>query len=245
MRNLAYTFLSALFFVFFLASCNRTTTETHSIETPAGTHKVVVKEVLQTTVYTYFFVKEDDKEYWMATNKMEAKAGDIYYYESSYEMPNFESKELKRTFESLMLVDNIRTTPEATAAMPPHGMGMKSSGKQTPKDFEVPVIEHEAGEISIGELYKNPSAFAGKSIKVRGSVVKFNGDIMNKNWIHIQDGTSSDGKFDLTITSLEKVNVGEIAAFEGVIMLDKDFGAGYKYDVIMEDAKLLSSVTNQ
>lgn len=245
MKNLAYTFLASFIFAFFLASCNRTTTQTHNVEVPEGTHKVVVKEVLQTTVYTYLFVKEDDKEYWMATNKMEAKSGDTYYYESAYEMPNFESKELKRTFESLLLVDNIRTTPQATSTMPPHGMGMKSSGNKPPKDFEVAEIKHEAGEISIGELYKNPSAFSGKSIKVRGSVVKFNGDIMNKNWIHIQDGSSSNGKFDLTITSLEKVNVGEIAAFEGIIVLDKDFGAGYKYDVIMEDAKLLSSVTNQ
>jgi len=68
---------------------------------------------------------------------------------------------------------------------------------------------------------------------------------MNKNWVHIQDGSSYDGLFDLTITTLDRANVGEVAVFEGVITLNKDFGAGYKYDVIMEDAKLLSSVTNQ
>ena len=161
-------------------------------------------------------------------------------------MPNFESKELKRTFETLLLVDNIRTTPEETAAtMPRHGMGMKSSGKQTPKDYEVAVIEHEAGEVSIGNLYKDPSAFAGKSIKVRGSVVKFNGDIMNKNWLHIQDGSAHNNKFDLTITTKDKVNVGEITGFEGAISLNKDFGSGYFYEVIMEDARLLSTATSQ
>jgi hypothetical protein len=159
-------------------------------------------------------------------------------------MPNFESKELKRTFETLSLVDNVRTTPERDAVVP-QGMGMKSTGKQAPKDYEVAVIAHEAGEVSIGDLYKNPSAFVGKSIKVRGSVVKFHEAIMNKNWVHIQDGSSYDGLFDLTITTLDRANVGEVAAFEGVIMLNKDFGAGYKYDVIMEDAKLLSTVTNQ
>lgn len=245
MKNLAYTFLASFIFAFFLASCNRTTTETHSIETPAGTHKVVVKEVLQTTVYTYLFVKEDEKEYWMAINKQEAKPGETYFFEASYEMNNFESKELKRTFESLMLVDNIRTTPEQTVEMPPHGMGMQSSGTKTPVDYEVEVIDHEAGEVTIGDLYKDPSAFAGKKIKVRGKVVKYNAEIMDRNWIHIQDGTSSGGKFDLTITSLEQVSVGEIVAFEGVIAVNKDFGAGYKYDVIMEEGKILTRLTNQ
>jgi len=245
MRNLAYTFLVALFFVFFSASCNRTTTETHSIETPAGTHKVVVKEVQQTTVYTYLFVEENGKEYWLAINKQEAKPGETYFFEASYEMNNFESKELKRTFESLLLVDNIRTTPETGAAMPPHGMGMKSSGSVTPVDYEIEAIKHEPGELPIGDLYKDPSAFEGKKIKIRGKVVKYNGEIMDRNWIHIQDGTSSGGKFDLTITSLEQVNVGEIVAFEGVIAVNKDFGAGYRYDVIMEEGKILTSITNQ
>mgnify|MGYP000953369699 FL=1 len=239
MKQLVYTFL-ALFFALIMASCNRTTTETHSVEVPEGTHKVVVKEVQQTTVYTYLYVEENGKEYWLAINKQEAKPGDTYYFESSYEMNNFESKELKRTFESLLLVDNIRTTPETATAMPPHGMGMKSSGSVTPVDYEIEVINHEAGELPIGDLYKDPSAFEGKKVKVRGKVVKYNGEIMDRNWIHIQDGTSANNKFDLTITSLDQVNVGEIAAFEGVITLNKDFGAGYKYEVIMEEAKLLA-----
>lgn len=245
MKNLGHTFFLSLLVALLMAACNQTTTETHSVEVPAGTHKVVVKEVLQTTVYTYLFVKENNKEYWLAINKQEAKPGETYYYESSYEMKNFESKELNRTFESLLLVDNISTTAVPSASMPPHGMGMKSSGKQIPKDYEVEAIDHEAGEVSIGELYKNPSAFVGKKIKVRGKVVKFNGDIMEKNWIHIQDGTAHNSLFDLTITLQERVNVGEVAAFEGIIALDKDFGAGYRYDVIMEEAKLLSKLTNQ
>jgi len=63
--------------------------------------------------------------------------------------------------------------------------------------------------------------------------------IMNRNWIHLQDGSTKDDKLDLTITTTENVPLGAIVAFEGKISLNKDFGAGYKYEIIMEDAQLL------
>jgi hypothetical protein len=34
--------------------------------------------------------------------------------------------------------------------------------------------------------------------------------------------------------------VGDIVTFSGTIALDKDFGAGYKYEVIMENATILN-----
>jgi hypothetical protein len=60
---------------------------------------------------------------------------------------------------------------------------------------------------------------------------------MEKNWFHIQDGTSNEGEFDLTITSLEEeIKLDEVITFEGTIVLNKDFGYGYKYDILLEDA---------
>jgi len=59
---------------------------------------------------------------------------------------------------------------------------------------------------------------------------------MDKNWIHLQDGTEHDGKFDLTVTSDITADTGEVYTFEGTIALDKDFGFGYFYEIIMEDA---------
>lgn len=67
--------------------------------------------------------------------------------------------------------------------------------------------------------------------------MKYNKQIMHKNWIHIQDGTDYSGKFDLTVTSMDSVQVGNTVTFKGIIRLNKDFGAGYVYDVIMEEAK--------
>jgi hypothetical protein len=61
---------------------------------------------------------------------------------------------------------------------------------------------------------------------------------MGKNWVHIQDGTEYQGGFDLTITTDGQVAVGETVTFEGKIVLDKDFGYGYSYPVLMEEAKI-------
>jgi hypothetical protein len=64
-------------------------------------------------------------------------------------------------------------------------------------------------------------------------------EIMNKNWIHLQDGTSFNGFNDITITSLEKVKVDEIVSLKGKVVLNKDLGSGYKYDILIEDATVV------
>jgi hypothetical protein len=102
-------------------------------------------------------------------------------------------------------------------------------------------VDIEPGKdcISIANLMENKSSYAGKSIKVKGKVTKVNAAIMGKNWIHIQDGSEFQGVFDLTITSDEMVNVGETVIFEGKLVLDKDFGYGYVYNVLIEDGKII------
>ena len=74
-------------------------------------------------------------------------------------------------------------------------------------------------------------------MKIKGQVTKFSPNIMGKNWVHIQDGTNDSGNYDLTVTTNDVVKVGDVVTFEGTIVLKKDFGAGYFYEVIMEDAK--------
>ena len=73
---------------------------------------------------------------------------------------------------------------------------------------------------------------------ISGIVTKYNEAIMNTNWIHIQDGSGDNGTFDLTVTSATKVSVGETIVVKGIVTLDKDFGAGYKYEVIIENASV-------
>jgi len=63
---------------------------------------------------------------------------------------------------------------------------------------------------------------------------------MQKNWIHIQDGTGDEkkGTHNLVVTSQELPSVGDIVTFSGTAYKDKDFGMGYKYQVIVENGVL-------
>jgi len=99
------------------------------------------------------------------------------------------------------------------------------------------IVEPCDGCVKISELLANKKSYSGKVIKVKGQVTKYNPGIMGKNWVHIQDGSEFEGGFDLTVTTDKPTSVGETITFEGKVILDKDFGYGYYYSVLMEDGK--------
>ena len=74
---------------------------------------------------------------------------------------------------------------------------------------------------------------------VRGRVTRYNDNIMGKNWIHIKDGTNVLGNRDFVFASKENVQVGDVVTFEGKISIDLDLGSGYRFEVLMEEAKVL------
>ena len=212
---------------------------------PAAAHTVVTEEVLQTSQYTYIRAKEGKTELWLAVAKMEVAVGKTYYFLGGLPMTDFASKELKRTFKEILFLDNISENPKsisqsATPAAPSAAATqMGSTGSAIPLDKKEIKLKHSKDDITISKLFENKKAYAGKTIKIKGEVIKFSSGIMKKNWIHLQDGTEASGKFDLTITTDQEVKVGDHITVEGVITLDKDFGFGYFYEVIMEDAKLV------
>jgi len=231
--------------VAFVSACQSGKT---SKKLPEGVHEVVVKEVIQTSGYSYLLVKENEAETWLAVELMEAKAGETYYYKGGFMMKDFRSKELNRTFAEILFLDNISKTadfPNEKTNANPHGnaMGgnensMQSTGKKTVEKVEVK-IDPIKGGVTVADLFTKKADYSGKTVKIKAKVVKFSPEIMKKNWIHLQDGTDAGGKFDLTATSDMTVNEGDIITIEGKVSLDKDFGYGYFYDVIIEDAKLI------
>lgn len=204
--------------------------------TAAQMRTAVVEEVIQAASYTYLNLKENDRTFWIATSKLEVKAGDTVSFAGGFEMRDFESKELQRTFESIYFVGRISTGAQA----PPAGHGSVEVPHQMKPTLERQEISIEPAEggITIGDLWANKDDYAGKTVLIKGKVTKVNRAILEKNWVHIQDGTSDAGKFDLTITTQEQVNVGDVVTFEGTIALNKDFGAGYVYEVLMEEGTL-------
>jgi len=202
--------------------------------TDPSIHQIVVEDVIQTSNYTYLKVSENGAENWIAVSKQEASKSETYYYNQELEMKNFNSKELNRTFETIYFVQGLSKEPIIGAVSTPSTQGKVATAKK-----EGISIAPVAGSISIADLYAKAADYAGKTIKMKGQVVKVNNEVMGKNWIHIQDGSGNSGNFDLTITSQDQVKVDDVVTFEGTISVKKDFGYGYYYDVIMEDAKLV------
>jgi len=199
-------------------------------------HKIKAEEVIQGTRYTYVRVSSEGNDYWIAINKADVKEGDTYYWSAGTEMNNFTSKELQRTFPSIFFVQDFTDQPITATSGPQQMTSSPMAGKVQAPEYQGIVVPKAPGGITIADLYGKKDAYNGKSVKVCGKVVKYSAGIMNKNWVHIQDGTRAGDKFDLAITTLDSVKVGDVVIFEGVIALNKDVGAGYFYDVIMENA---------
>jgi hypothetical protein len=153
-------------------------------------------------------------------------------------MKEFTSKELKRTFRSIYFVQDFTDKPILAAPGPKQVPLTSMAGKQVAPEYPGIVVPRAPGGITIAEFYATENSIAGKTVKICGKVVKFSSGIMKKNWVHIQDGTKEAGKYDLTITTQDSVTVGDVVIFEGVAAVKKDVGAGYFYEILLEDAKV-------
>lgn len=207
---------------------------------PKKIHKIKIIEVIQVNSYTYLKVNEEGSENWLAVPSISAKKGEVYFYRGGIEMRNFESKELKKTFESIIFLGAISKNSTGKEDISFKHTKVK---KEKIVDFNANSaisIKPIEGGITISELYKNKERHKGKRVKIKGKVIKFNAQVMSKNWIHLQDGTGNNGDFDITITSNAVVNVGDIVTLEGLVSLDKDFGYGYFYKLIIENAILIN-----
>lgn len=193
------------------------------------TRTVVVQEVMNTDRYSYLRVTENDQEFWIAIAKREVKVGGTYYFNGGLLKKNFQSQEFNRMFETLYLVSDFRDSASGD------GASGAMAGTQSAANVEPPTnVTPAAGAIKISELVGNLAKYEGKMVKVTGKCVKVNPMIMGRNWVHIQDGSGKN--LDLTVTTTENIQLGALVTLEGTIALNKDFGAGYRYDYIMESA---------
>jgi hypothetical protein len=119
-------------------------------------------------------------------------------------------------------------------------IGASHTTPQVAEAIEAGSIEKAKDGLTVEEIFTKKAELGGKTVTIRGKVVKFSPQIMGVNWIHLQDGTGSgvEGTNDLTVTTQATVDVNSTVVVSGVVTLDKDFGAGYKYSVIIEEAKV-------
>lgn len=104
----------------------------------------------------------------------------------------------------------------------------------------IPAVADETLQKSIADLYKEKVELAGKPVKLQGKVVKVNNNIMNRNFLHLQDGSGDPalGTNDVTITSDDTAAMGDTVTVTGTLVVDLDFGAGYKYPLLVEKASI-------
>lgn len=105
---------------------------------------------------------------------------------------------------------------------------------------KTPSIAKQKGGYTVEEIYAKKDELKGKKITVRGKVVKFNSNILGKNWLHVQDGSGKEGTNDLTVTTTtdQGANVGDKVIVTGTLVTNKDVGAGHKYEVILEEGAI-------
>jgi len=121
------------------------------------------------------------------------------------------------------------------AAAQPHPMPSATANAEV----DLTGIERAEGGKTVAELFAEKEQLAGQPVVVRGKVVKTNAMVMDTNWLHIRDGSGEEGTNDLTVTTkAELPKVGDTVVVSGVVSVDKDFGMGYVYPVILENAEV-------
>ena len=211
--------------------------ETPSPHKPAFTndlHTVKVEDVLQTPKYVYLHVQEGNKRFWIATAKQDVYVGETYFYRGGLLKTNFESKEYNRIFDTVYLVSKLVGTNHGTTSPTPATASDKvKEPSQTPP---ASVINHGEGVLRIADLVAYPDKYDGKTVMISGRCSKVNPNIMGRNWIHLKDGSQDD--FDLVVTSDIAIPEGQSVTMTATVVLNKDFGAGYRYDIILENGKI-------
>ena len=209
-------------------------TAEHALETVDGE----VVETMDASNYTYMRLQTPKGEIWTATAKTPVKVGDKVSVSVQTEMRDFHSPSLNRTFPVIYFAS--RAGQAGASGQPPMSVGHGTDGMPVQSPVSVKPMAPPPGRSSIADVWANRASLVGKMVTINGTVVKFNGGILGRNWIHLQDGSGSaaDGTNDITVTTDAVANVGDVITVTGTVAADKDIGAGYVYKVMLEGGKI-------
>lgn len=197
-----------------------------------------VMEVKDVDSYTYLRLKTRDGETWAAVGTAPVKKGATVTLENTMVMNNFESKTLKKTFPTIIF-GSLAGAAGAGAAAGPSALGSKMATLTAPDAAPIKVAKASgANAYTVADVVSKAAQLKDKPVKVNGQVVKYNAGIMGKNWIHLRDGSGTANNNDVLVTTAATAKVGELLTVSGVVRNDKDFGAGYSYKVLIEEATL-------
>jgi hypothetical protein len=207
-----------------------------------------VLETMDSGGYTYVRVDNGGEEIWAAAGQFEVAVGDRVVFPLETPMHDFHSNTLDRDFPLIYFASYIVPEGEAPVVpqpsamdLPPGHPSLEAFAVDQQKAVDVGAIARPAGAMTIADVWSKRLDLAGSDVTVSGRVVKYNAAILGRNWFHIQDGSGelADGTNDITVTTATDLKVGDVVTVTGKVAVDKDFGAGYTYTVMLEDATVV------
>jgi hypothetical protein len=204
---------------------------------PLPDHGKIAGKVTQTmdvAQYTYLEIDTGKSLVWAAGPVTKVKVGDTVEVSNGIQMLKFHSATLDRTFDEIHLVPTIQVWSPKNG-----GLGGSANGGHGATDLQGPGVERIEGGQTVGEIIAGKTSLAGSEVAVRGKVTKMNTGIMGRNWLHLSDGTAGpEGEQDLTVNTEDIAAVGSTVVVRGTVATDRDFGSGYQYSVLIENAKV-------
>lgn len=197
-----------------------------------------IAERLDAPGYTYLrLTRASQADVWVAVPTVSFAVGTQVNISNPMPMENFESKTLGRTFPLVMFGGGAHVLGEqgqpVAAAHQPAAPGAVA-------DLEVDKATG-ADARTVAEIYAQRLALKGQPVSIRGKVVKVTSGVLDRNWLHLRDGSGSEGTrdFDLIVTTTANVQVDAVVTAQGAVSVDKDLGGGYAYQVLIEDATIV------
>jgi len=221
----------------------------------SGTVTGVVAETMNSGGYTYARLTRAGGETWMAAAEFPIVQGATITAAVDMPMRNFHSRTLNREFSEIYFVRDVVMNgapvaatsaasggagADAPAMAGSHG-GSESAAPEEPEEPKlIAAVTPAPGSVTIADVWAKRQALSGKPLVLRGQIVKVNLAIMGANWYHLQDGSGvvKDGTHDLVVTSAGEFKAGDVVTVNGTLTTDKDFGAGYSYEAIVENADI-------
>ena len=215
-----------------------------------GIYYGTILEIKDAMGYKYLKVNEEGKELWVAIANAPVTVGDKIGYDKKTMMRDFKSKSLDQTFNEIFFASDVylpqkvqkpKSMKEMLGLNPkkqdPHaGMGRG----MTPEEEEKPAIPFvKKDTYTIEEIHMWRKSLEGQTISIEASVYKVSRQIMKLDWVHLGDGTGNEKKLtdDLVFTATTaSIKSGDKVIAKGKVVVNKDFGFGYFYKVIIQDA---------
>jgi len=211
-----------------------------------------VLEIKPAMGYKYLKIQEQGKQTWVAIANAPVKVGDKIGFDKKTMMKDFKSKSLDQEFKEIYFASDVylpekTTKPKsmkemlglgAVATKDPHAsMGRGISVEPKDETPAKPFIKKDT--YTVEEIHMWRKNLKDQIITLAGTVFKVSHGIMKRDWVHIGDGSGNEKKLtdDLVFTATSTtIKSGDKILAKGKVIVDKDFGYGYFYKVIIENA---------